>query len=260
MKITIIGCGNMGSAFAQRLSPHHTIYLHDRNPEKCETLECEGHGRYCNQIHQAIELADIVILAIKPQSLKELQVTISYTPKHHQLVISLLAGTPLAKIKKIFPYQRVVRMMPNLAIVCGEGQIALTVDEPLTEKENRHIVKICEHLGKIYRIDESKFDAFTALAGSGPAFVYSMMEAMVEAGIKMDLDSADALSIVQQMMKGSLLLLEKSRKKIGDLQKQIVSPAGTTLAGLKKFEELKVGPGIVTTFIAAYERAKELSS
>jgi pyrroline-5-carboxylate reductase len=101
-------------------------------------------------------------------------------------------------------------------------------------------------------------DAFTSLASSGPAFIFIIVEAMVDAGIGMGFNAKDAQALVQQMMKGSLTLLEKTSKHPGELKWQVASPEGTTIAGLKKMEEEGVRAGIINTFFAAYERAKQL--
>lgn len=259
MKITIIGCGIMGSGLARRLSPHHGIFLYDALFEKTEQLEKEGHGVACRQLGEALQQSDIVILAVKPQVFDEAADLICNEPHKGQMLLSLLTGTLIATIKKKFPCYRVVRMMPNLPMIYGEGLIGLAVDHPLTVKERQQLVEISEPLGKIYWLNEKNINAFTSLAGSGPAFVLTMIESMVEAGIEMGFSAQDSQEIVMQMVKGSQALLDKSKKHPGELKWQIASPGGTTIAGLKRLEELAVRGGIINTFLEAYERAVELS-
>ena len=150
MKIAMIGCGTMGKGIAQRLSSSHTIFLYDRNIEKTKKIEQEGHGIACLEFSESVKSADIVILAVKPSSLNEISDLMSRSVASSQMLISLLTGTSIALIKERFPRHRVVRMMPNLALLCGEAIVGLAVDQSLTVKESEQLVEIVKPLGKIY--------------------------------------------------------------------------------------------------------------
>lgn len=259
MKMTIIGCGSMGQGLAQRLSTTNQLCLYDHHLEKAEILERNGHGKSYRDIKEALHHSEIVILAVKPQSLKEVVTLIGKELKKEQLVISLLAGTTIESLKRFFPGITIVRMMPNLALIYGEGVIGLSTDEKIVKKDKESLIKIGESLGKVYWLPEDKINALTALTGSGPAFFFVMIEAMIDAGIAMGFSAIDAQDLIQQMLQGSLTLLEKSSKHPGELKWQITSPRGTTVAGLKKLEELALRGGIMNTFLAAYDRANQLS-
>lgn len=259
MNITIIGCGTMGSGLAKQLSAHHTLFLYDHRPEKAQRLQQEGYGTACENLHKALQQSDHVILAVKPKNLEEV-VSLMRTDLTHYTLISLLAGTPLAKLKQEFPHQHIVRMMPNLAMIYGEGLIGLTSDDFLTEEERKQFSTLFKPLGKVYWLLEAKMNAFTSLAGSGPAFVFAIIESMIDAGIGMGFNAQDAQELVHQMITGSLHLLDKSAKHPGELKWQVASPEGTTIAGLKKLEELALRGSIINIFFAAYERANELSN
>lgn len=260
MHLTIIGCGNMGSALAQRLSPHYKLFLYDRNVEKTEHLEKQGFGKACKQLPETLRQSDIVILAIKPQNLHEAIDLIYQNGKSKKpLLVSLLTGTPLAKLQNHFPNYKIIRMMPNLPMIHGEGLIGLSASDDISEKEQQPVTELCQHLGKVYWIPESKIDAFTALAGSGPGFAFVLIEAMIDAGINLGFSVKDSQDLVHQMLKGSLLLLEKSGKHPGELKWQVTSPAGTTIAGLRQLEKSAFRGAIIDTFFAAYERAKHLN-
>lgn len=258
MKIAIMGCGNMGSALAKQLSVSNTIYLYDHHFEKAEKLQKEGYGKAFNELKTALKDVEILILAVKPQSLQKAVDEIkkeSIPP----IIFSLLAGTTIATLKQHFPKQKIIRMMPNLAVMYGEGLIGLVSDNSVTEIEKNSFLKLCDPLGKVYYISEEKIDAFTALAGSGPAFIFAMIEAMIESGIAMGFNARLSQELVHQMINGTLHLLEKSGKHPGELKWQVTSPEGTTIAGLRKLEEESIRGSIINTFIATYERAKELS-
>lgn len=246
----------MGSAIAQRLSQANQLFLYDHNEEKVELLAHQGYGKVCKNIKEALPPSEMVILAIKPQGIKPLAGQIKDHLREDQVVVSLLAGTTIKSLKQYFPKVQIVRMMPNLALLHGEGVIALSSDESV---DKSILTNILERLGKIYWLPEDKIDALTALAGSGPAFFFVIVEAMIDAGIAMGFSAKDAREIVYQMLKGSLTLLEQTSKHPGELKWQIASPQGTTIAGLKRLEELAIRGGIMNTFMAAYERAKTLS-
>ncbi len=197
-----------------------------------------------------------MIFAVKPQNLEEVAALVKEDLRKDQVVVSLLAGVSLEILQKCFATANIVRMMPNLAVIYGEGVIGLTSTQGIDER----LTKTFEPLGKVYWLAEEKMNALTALTGSGPAFFYVMIEAMIEAGIAMGFPAKDAQELIHQMLQGSLTLLEKSAKHPGELRWQIASPQGTTIAGLKKLEECALRGGIINTFLAAYERSCELSS
>lgn len=257
--IAIIGCGNMGAGIARRLSSHNTLFLYDRNPQKMKLLQKDGCGTPCFSLEDAFKKSEILILAIKPQGIKEFAHTISPKTLKHT-IISLLSGTTLDQLKAYFPGQKIVRMMPNLAVLCGESTVGLSADDSLSKTDLNELNTLCSPLGKIYWLPESKFNAFTALTGSGIAFVFALIESMVEAGISMGFNAVEAQEMVQQTVKGGLSLLDSSKEHPAALKWKVTSPGGTTIAGLRKFEEYGVRGGVINTFLGAYQRAIELSN
>lgn len=256
MKISIIGCGNMGRALAERLSVDNELYLYNHHAEKAEHLESKGFGKAYRNIKDAIHPSHMVILAVKPQNIAQAAESIRDSLQDHQILISLLAGTTIEALKQHFPKAQIVRMMPNLPLIHGEGVIGLSSDEKIKKTVEERLKKTFEPLGKIYWFPEEKIDALTALASSGPAFFFAMVEAMIDAGIAMGFTAADAQEITYQMLQGSLALLKDRSKHPGELKWQIASPQGTTIAGLVKLEEQAIRGGIINTFLAAYNRSK----
>ncbi len=254
MNIAIIGCGNMGRALAERLSEAHVLFLYDHHAEKSKQLENQGYGTACQEIAGALSSSEMLILAVKPQNLKQVAALL---PDENRLIVSLLAGTPISALRQHFPTASIVRMMPNLALIHGEGVIGLCSDEKVKREQ---ISGAFAALGKVHWMLEEKMDALTALTGSGPAFFFAMVEAMIDAGIAMGFPAKEAQALIYQMLRGSLTLLEKTHKHPGELRWQIASPEGTTIAGLRKLEEVALRSGVIATFLAAYERGAELSS
>lgn len=257
MKIAMIGCGNMGSALAKRLSLENTVFLYDHHIEKQAALA--KFGKLCRTYFEALQNAEAVILAVKPQSLKKTAKELQESLKKDQIIISLLAGVTLQSLKECFPKSAIVRIMPNLAVQYGEGVIGASC-RGLKQDIKMRLAKLLNSLGKVYWIPEKKMDALTSLTGSGPAFFYAIMEAIVEAGITMGFTPQVALDMTLHMAIGSLTLLSQSEKPIKELIREIASPGGTTMAGLKKLEESPIQEIIKNTFQAACQRATELAS
>lgn len=260
MRMTIFGCGNMGSALAHRLAPHHQLFLYDRSFPVATKLAQDNLGLACQNVEDSIKASDVIFLAVKPQNLAEAADSLRHSIKKEQIIVSLLAGTPLRILKTYFPENPILRMMPNLAITYGEGIIGLSSNETFSEEKKKQWVQIFEPLGHIYWFSEDKMNPLTSLASSGPSFFFSMMEAMVDAGTAMGFEEHVSRSLVHQMIRGSLALLEKSGGRPEELSKKIASPGGTTEAGLKKMKQRSVRDGIIDTFFAANDRAKELEN
>lgn len=258
MKIAIIGCGNMGSGFAERLAQNNQLFLYDHHSEKTDKLEKKGYGKACHDIKEALQSSEIVILAIKPQNLAKAANAISESLLASHFLISLLAGTSLEVLKQYFPSALIIRMMPNLPLIYGQGVIGLCSDEKIAKSDQETLTKYFAVLGKTYWLSEEKIDALGALAGSGPAFFFVIVESMIDAGIAMGFTFQESKEIVYQTLQGSLTLLERTEKTPCELKWQITSPKGTTVAGLQKLEESALRGGIIDTFLATYDRTKQL--
>ncbi len=251
MKIGILGCGNMGQALAKVLSSKNHLFFYDHNYEKGEFLMEEGFGQACKTTGDLLKSAEMIILAIKPQNLREVAAEMRHQLHREQTIVSVLAGTTIDMLKSCFPVGKIVRIMPNLAVAYGEGIVGLSSEEVVD-------ASIFQRLGKVMWLPEEKMDALTALGGSGPAFFFVMIEAMVDAAIEIGFTAGEAQQLVYQMVKGGLTLLEKTGRGPCELKRQIASPGGTTLAGLKKLEEGEVGNAIRGAFLAAIARANEI--
>lgn len=258
MQITIIGCGNMGRALAQRLAERNQLYFYDRHPEKAEALALEGFGTACSDIQESVQSSSIIILAVKPQNLSEVAAPVAQALKEEQILVSLLAGITTEMLRRYFPNETVVRMMPNLALICGKGVIGLCSDRDV--KDEAVLTHLFGSLGKVHWLPETKIDALTALTASGPAFFLVMIEAMIDAGIAMGFTAQDSQGLVQQMVQGSLALMETTGLHPGALKWQIASPRGTTIAGLKKLEDLALRGSIMSAFLAAFEVANNMKN
>lgn len=259
MRIGIIGCGNIGSRIAHRLSSDHSIFLYDRHEDRLNGIAKDVKATICENIGEVISHSDYVIVAVKPQNLGAIANQISSELKSTQLLISVLAGVSINTLKQHFGKVPILRMMPNLAMLYGEGVIGLAENPDLSQEMKKDIEEIFAPLGALYWLPDEKMDALASLTGSGPAFTFVIIESMIEAALAMGFQAKQAQELVLQMILGSVTMLRESGMHLGKLKWQVTSPGGTTIAGLHKMEEEKVRSGIIKTFMAAYQKAKELS-
>lgn len=259
MNIAIIGCGNMGRALAHRLSDQNQLFLFDKDKGKAQEFEKLGYGKANWTIEETLRHSEIAILAVKPQNAQEAACEMAQYLNKNQIVVSIVTGVSIESLNLWMPNPSIVRMMPNMAIMYGEGVLCLSADETVSSEIKKRLTELFDPLGKIFWVAEDKFNAVTSLTGSGPAFIFVIVEAIVDAAIAMGFSAKEAQELALQMMQGSLAFLEQSQKHPGELKWQITSPGGTTIAGIKKLEELGLRRAVIETFLAAYDRAIELS-
>lgn len=200
--------------------------------------------------------AEVVVLAIKPQKMAEVlaQITSAVTPQH--LLVSIAAGIPLTKLAHgLPPDTRLVRVMPNTPCLIAQGASCYSRGPTATEKDGQLVRKLLESVGSAWEVEERQLDAVTGLSGSGPAFVYSMVEALAQGGKAMGLPAGLALQLAAQTVQGAAAMVLATELEPATLRDQVTSPGGTTLAGLKALTELR-GPA---AFQAAVEAATRRS-
>lgn len=258
--VGIIGCGQMGSSLALKLGEVYSLVLCDRSFSKAEAVAAQAKARAVQNLEDVAKEAEIILIAVKPHDAASVSARLRTYLKPTHLIISILAGMSIANLREHFGEVSILRMMPNLAVKYGQGVIGLVDEGVLSSENKRKIDLLCSPLGVLCWLPEAKIDALTALTGSGPAFVFVMFEAMVDAGITMGFSSVQAQQLVLQMMTGSLTLLSETKKHPGELKWQVSSPSGTTIEGLNCLEKAGVRSGIIQTFLAAYNKAKLIKS
>ena len=259
MKISMIGCGKIGSGMAQKLASDHKVTLFDRNGERTKQFAKTIKAHYTSNPSEAVAKADIIVLAVKPQDLNDISAQIHREINKEQLLVSVLAGVTTQTLGDFFAEIPLLRMMPNIAVRYGQGVIAMAETEMLPQKTKDKAEKAFKTLGALHWIPENKFDALTALTGSGPAFLFMIIESIIDSGIAMGFTAEDSKDLTIQLFHGTLALLEQTGKHPGELKWEVTSPSGTTIAGVKVMEDMGVRSGIINTFLATYQRAIELS-
>lgn len=197
------------------------------------------------------------ILAIKPQVLSYLEeqgVGSHYTG----VLISILAGTEVSRLHKVFPKARVVRAMPNSPCLIGEGITGLVFPESITQEEKQEVLGIFETIGKTLVLEEKQMDALTGLSGSGPAFVYMFLEALGDAGVYCGLSRKDAYALACQTLLGSARMVMETGKHPAELKDTVASPGGTTIAGIQALEANGFRHGVMDAVISSYEKSRKM--
>lgn len=232
-KITFLGFGNIAQAMVHGLQRHgHNKY---EFAAASPSLKHDSQGviTYTNN-KQAVQDANIIILAVKPTKVVEVLTEVKQDLPVHSILLSVAAGVTLTKLAKLTSSEQViVRAMPNIAIAVGEGATVLCANHNLAGTQRAAIEQIFCDLGILTWVsDDGDLDLFTAFSGSGPAYIFFFLEALMAAAISIGVEAQLAQRFTVQIMKGALQLAIESGKPLAALRKQVSSPRGTTVAAI----------------------------
>ena len=265
-KIAIIGGGKMGSIIAQgliahKIIPSKDIIVTDIDAARLDFLRSSMKLKVSHNNEKAVKGADIIILAVKPQNMAAMLMEISSTVNKSKVVISIAAGITTTFIENsLIKDARVVRVMPNTPALVGEGAAAVTKGSCAKADDVKLTRAIFNAVGISVEVEEKLMDAVTGLSGSGPAYCFLIIEALIDAGEQMGLQRDLAKQLAAQTMLGAARLCLQSDKQPAQLREMVTSPGGTTVAGLKALEEGKIRATIISAVEAATKRSKELAS
>lgn len=204
--------------------------------------------------------ANVLILAVKPQSLPDLLREIGPKVGAEQLVVSIVAGVKLAAITSTLGAARVIRVMPNTPALVGAGAAGVSVGDQATPNDLKQVIDLFCAVGVAVAVPESLLDAVTGLSGSGPAYVYQIIEALSDGGVRMGLPRDVATRLAAQTVLGSAKMVLDTGKHPAELKDMVTSPGGTTIAGLHELECGGLRAALMNAVKAATERATELGS
>lgn len=248
-KIGIFGIGNMGFPIYQNIPDTYEILVYDPHTHRREIPQ--------TSLDSILELSDILLLCVKPDKIE----SILKKGKVPKKIISIAAGIPLSFLEAHSPIgSQIIRIMPNLPLVVGQGVIACYGDKDLFSD----VKTIFQNTGLVFEVgNENEMDIVTALSGSGPAYVFTFLHALAEGGLKCGMSYSQSLQIAIQTLKGSVMYFEEELKNKKDthpyqLRNQVASPAGTTIYGLEKLEENGFNHSVMEAVFTGFLRAKEL--
>lgn len=265
MKITIIGCGNMGLIYARAFLKYNIVskenlLLAEKNETRKQELFKLDVGRVTVVNDPKIADSDIVIIAVKPQDLNDLAIELKQILKPAKCIISIMAGMKIQRIETLLNNRNIIRAMPNSPAELGMGMTGFTANKSLSMEQIRKAENLLATTGRtVFFENEELLDAVTAVSGSGPAYFFYVVKHMIEAGKKMGFDEATSAMLIKQTMLGSYHLINNANKSLDDLIKAVASKGGTTEAALSVFNEKEVGENLQNGMMKARDRASELS-
>jgi pyrroline-5-carboxylate reductase len=262
MSVAIIGAGVMGEALLSGLirggRPAADILVGERRPERAKELQDAYAVTTVDNL--AAAAADTLLLMIKPQDMSAVLAEIAPALRAGQLIVSVAAGITTATIEESVPDGvAVVRVMPNTPALVDEGMSAICAGSACTEAQLDEAEQLLGSVGRVLRVPEYQLDAVTAVSGSGPAYIFYVVEAMIEAGVHLGLPRGTATELVIQTLVGSATMLRETGTHPTVLREQVTSPAGTTAAALRELDDHKVRAAFIAAMGAARDRSAELA-
>jgi pyrroline-5-carboxylate reductase len=263
MTVAILGAGVMGETVLSGLvrsgrSPGDLV-VSERRPERADELR-ERYGVDVVNNVQAVTRADTVMLVVKPQDMADVLDEIAPVVRPGHLVVSLAAGITTTSIEARLPDKTaVVRVMPNTPALVDEGMAAISRGAHCDEEHLVEAEDLMRATGRVIRVPEKQQDAVTAISGSGPAYLFFVVEAMIEAGVHLGLPRSTATELVVQTMVGSAKLLRETGEHPTVLRERVTSPGGTTAAAVRKLEDHRVRAAFMTALESARDRSRELA-
>jgi pyrroline-5-carboxylate reductase len=263
MTVAILGAGVMGETVVSGLvragRKPSDLLMTERRPARAAELR-ERYGVEVVSNIDAATKADTLVLVVKPQDMPDLLDEIATVVKPGQLVISLAAGITTASIEARLPEGvPVVRVMPNTPALVDEGMAAISRGSHCDEAHLQVAEELLQATGKVIRVPEKQQDAVTAISGSGPAYLFFVVEAMIEAGVHLGLPRSTATELVIQTMVGSAKLLRETGEHPTVLRERVTSPGGTTAAAVRELEDHKVRAAFMTALESARNRSRSLA-
>jgi pyrroline-5-carboxylate reductase len=263
-RLALIGAGNMGEALvrglikANRIAPSDVVATAPRAERREELEKTYAITAIADNV-KAVEGADVILLGVKPQILDKVLTQISPALSGSPLIVSVAAGFPIDAIEvRLGAGARIVRAMPNTPALVGMGATGIAMGAHTSEADLARAKAIFEAVGYVTVVEEYLLDAVTGLSGSGPAYVFMIIEALADAGVKVGLPRRQAQALAAQTVLGSAKLLLETGLHPGVLKDQVTSPGGTAIAGLHTLEQGGLRTTLINAVQAATERSKEL--
>jgi pyrroline-5-carboxylate reductase len=262
-QVAILGAGVMGETLLSGLiragRSTGSLLVGEKRPERADELR-ERYGVEVVANRDAARKADTVVVVVKPQDMSDLLAEIATELRPGQLVVSLAAGITTAFIESHLPDGiAVVRVMPNTPALVDEGMAAISRGSHCDEEHLAEAESLLAATGRVVRVPERQQDAVTAISGSGPAYLFFVVEAMIEAGVHLGLPRTTATELVVQTVVGSAKLLRETGTHPTVLREQVTSPGGTTAAAIRELEDHKVRAAFITAMEAARNRSVSLA-
>lgn len=264
MTTAIFGAGVMGETLLSGLlrsgRPPQDLLITEKRVEHAAQLTARYNVR-CTDNVEAAQSSNTLVLVVKPQDMGTLLDEIHDYVRPGALVVSLAAGIPTAYLESRLPDgTSVVRVMPNTPALVDEGMAAISPGRHCSAEQLDTAEALLASCGKVVRVAERHQDAVTAISGSGPAYIFYVVEAMIEAGVLLGLPRATATDLTVQTLYGAATMLKETGEHPTVLRERVTSPGGTTIAAVRTLDDFKVRAAFMTAMEAAANRSRELAS
>jgi pyrroline-5-carboxylate reductase len=262
--VAVLGAGVMGETLVSGLLragwTAADIVITERRPERAAELAERYEVRVAGNA-EAVAVADTVVLVVKPQDMEALLEEVAGALRPGALVVCIAAGISTTFVEQRLPAGHpVVRVMPNTPALVDQGMAAVSPGAHCDPEHLERAAALLRATGKVLQVPEHQQDAVTAISGSGPAYIFYVVEAMIEAGVLLGLPRDTATELVVQTLYGAATMLRETGEHPTVLREQVSSPAGTTMAALRQLDDHKVRAAFLTALEAARDRSRELSS
>lgn len=264
MKIGFIGAGRMATALARGLidsgfASANELLAADVHEAARTGFERETKVRAVASNAEVAANADVLVLAVKPQSMAAVLAELKPAVTERHLLISIAAGVPLQTLAGTFGTgARLVRVMPNTPCLVGRGASAFAIGGQASREDAETVQRMLSTVGIAFQVPESSLDAVTGLSGSGPAYVYQVIEALSDGGVRAGLPRDIAMQLAAQTVLGAAEMVLQTGKHPGELKDAVASPGGTTIAGLHELERGGLRGALMNAVLAATVRSQEL--
>jgi len=266
MRLVFIGAGVMGEAMIasllqNRIAKHADIWACDVDPLRLTYIR-EKYSVNCTVDFQGVVgNGDIIILSVKPQTLAQVLEGLKGKVKKEQLILSIAAGIKIEVIRDQLTHDRIIRVMPNTPAQVGQGMSVWTATAEVDEEQKNNVRNVLQTMGKeIYITNEKHIDMATAISGSGPAYIFLIMESLIDAAVHIGLPQEMAEELTVQTVFGAASIARDTGKHPAELKNDVTSPGGTTAEGLLCLEQGGLRGIIAEAVVAAYEKALRLGN
>ncbi len=261
-RIAVLGGGKIGEALlAGLLDAGHEVkdlVVSESHPARADYLADEFGIRVAS-VTEAVESADIIVVAVKPQDVDSVVTQVASTDldrDREQMLVSVAAGISTQRLESKLPAGfPVVRVMPNTPMLVGEGMTVISAGRYAKQKHLDEVSEIFRAVGKVLTLKESQLDAVTAVSGSGPAYFFLVVEAMIDGAVALGLTRQTATELVVQTLVGSGAMLSRTSERPVELRAAVTSPGGTTAAAIRRFEAAGVRSAFIEALFAAHDQS-----
>ena len=246
------------NAIRGTLLPSGNIFVSEHKRKRCTELTSRYRVNATVGVDTFIDRVKILVIAVKPKDAPAAFAELRNKITLNTIIVSVIAGLKIDIIEKFFPHSPIIRAMPNVPILVGEGMTAYTVNKKATASDRKIVEQFWSSIGRSIEIEERFMDAVTGLSGSGPAYAFVMIDAMADGGVAAGLTRPAAIELAAQTLLGAAKMVLETGEHPAALRDKVTSPAGTTIEGIRVLEKCGVRSALIEAVLAATEKSRAL--